>query len=594
MLSLIARSAICLVLPSLLLADGFAASRKMPREIRSLGVGQYVKVDIRQDSNKRWLARKVQLVAAEGDLVIEGIVQRLDQNAGKFTISGYTVEVYEKSKFENAQRQPKRFFDMRNGDRVRVKTKAVKGKTLRARSVRIFGPSPDRDLELTGPLERITTERSEVVLLSTKVLVDRKTRFVNPGAEAGEDEPFEPADLRYIRRDDDEQHPDPIRLGRLLVGGRANLEHQRSRNLDLDGLEPDSEDWLKPAAELEMSLPWGEYSEAYAKLNFSQPMRVGENPTVPGEFSYKVREAFLLIGLNRSLGLQIGRQRFRDRREWIYDDQLDAVRLLIGNRSRFKTQLSVAQTLIRPSGSRSDQLHLIAHSEYQFSRRRYLSAYVIKRNDLTPRDEDPIWCGFSSRGRIAPGLDYWAELSRVTGRRENRILRGYGYDVGGSYRLPLPLQPTIAAGYAWGSGDNNLDDGVDGNFRQTRLNDNSSRYNGLKRYRYYGVLTEPELNNLGIQTIDVGVRHYQYWSLNVSVHNYRQAVASKRLGDMELNIRPRGRDPRLGKEFDAVLAIRVIRNLDLNFYSGLFLPGPAFAPDAARAFLLRQEIKVYF
>lgn len=594
MSSIIARSALCLVVPLLLLSEGFSASRKMPREIRSLSSGQYIKVDIRRDRNKQLFARRIQVVAAEGDLEIEGIVEGLDQNDGRFSIGGYTVEVDEDTRFENPRRQPKRFSHMWERDRVRVRTKALKGNTLKAHRVRIFGTSPDRDLELTGPLERINVERSEIVLLSTKILVDRRTRYVDPGAASDEEDRDEAADLRYIRRDDDEQHPNPIRLGRLLVGGRANLEHERSRNLDLDNAEPDSEDWLKPAAELEVSYPWGEYSEAYAKFSFNQPMLLSDEPTPPLDLNFKVREAFLLIGLNRSLGLQIGRQRFRDRREWIYDDQLDAVRLHIGNRSRFKTQLSVAQTLIGPSGSRSDQLHLIAHSELQFSRRRYLSLYVIKRNDLTPRDEDPIWYGLSSRGRIAPGLDYWAEFARVAGRRETRILRGYGYDIGASYRLPLPLQPTVAAGYAWGSGDNNLDDGVDGNFRQTRLNDNSSRYNGLKRYRYYGVLTDPELNNLGIQSVDVGVRHSQHWSLNLSVHNYRQAVASKRLGDMDLNIRPLGRDPRLGTEYDAVLAIRVIRNLDMNFYSGLFLPGPAFAPGAARAFLLRQEIKVYF
>jgi alginate production protein len=593
MLSMTARLVLTTLLSSMLLSGGFASSRKMPREIRSLRPGQFVKVDLREGQTNPMLARRIQLVASNSDLEIEGIVQRLDQNAGKFSVGGYAIEIFGKSKFEDAQKQPKRFFDLRLGDRVRVKTRSIKGKKLQARTVRIFGPSRNNSLALTGPLERVNVDRSEILLLSSKILVDRRTGYTDPVTAAGEAD-LDSADARYIRRDDDAQHPNPMRLGRLFVGGRANLEHLRSRNLDLDDLEPDSEDWLKPAAELEMSLPLGERSEAYARLNVSQPALLGESPHAPSELNYRLREAFLLIGLHPSLELQVGRQRFRDRREWVYDDQLDAVRLHIMPRSRLRTQLTVAQRLIRPSGSRRDQLHLIAHSEYQFSRRRYLSAYVIKRNDLTDRDEDPIWLGLSSRGRILSGLDYWAELARVSGRREARLIRGFGYDVGGSYRIPLPLQPTIAAGYAWGSGDNNLDDGVDGNFRQTRLNDNSARHNGLKRYRYYGVLTDPELNNLGIQTIDVGIRHSQYWSLNLSAHNYRQAVASKRLGDMRLNLRPRGRDPRLGKEYDAVLALRLIKNIDFNFYTGLFLPGPAFHRGAARAFLFRQEVIVYF
>jgi alginate production protein len=218
----------------------------------------------------------------------------------------------------------------------------------------------------------------------------------------------------------------------------------------------------------------------------------------------------------------------------------------------------------------------------------------MKRNDLTSRDEDPIWFGLSSRGRVTSNLNYWTELAGMRGRRGQHLLRGYGYDVGGSYLISLPLQPTLSLGYAFGSGDNNLADGVDGNFRQTRLNDNSYRHNGLKRYRYYGVLLEPELSNLKITTADLGLNPSEQWSVNFSYHLYRQAVAYKKLGDAQIGMEPRGRDPRLGKELDVVLALRVLPRTDLNFYAGLFLPGPAFQGKPPRAFLFRQEMRFYF
>ena len=51
--------------------------------------------------------------------------------------------------------------------------------------------------------------------------------------------------------------------------------------------------------------------------------------SVLGQSGIEVREAYLFAGGvgHPSLGLQLGRQRFRDEREWWYDDRLDAIRV---------------------------------------------------------------------------------------------------------------------------------------------------------------------------------------------------------------------------------------------------------------------------
>ena len=257
--------------------------------------------------------------------------------------------------------------------------------------------------------------------------------------------------------------------------------------------------------------------------------------------------------------------------------------------------MAVAKGVFGEGRSSKEQLYLIGYSQYRLPGKRYISGYFVKRNDVTPKDEDPIWFGLSSRGRITRRLQYWTELSRMMGHRGTNLLRGYAIDVGGSYRLPrLPLNSTLSLGYGYGSGDKNLSDGVDGNFRQTNLQDNSYRHNGLKRYRYYGVLLEPELRNLKVQTVDYGIRPSREWSFNFAYHSYRQVVASKKIGDTELTVRPRGRDPRLGKEFDVVVGIRKIRNIDLTLLMGVFFPGPAFVGAPARAFFIRPGITYFF
>ena len=59
-----------------------------------------------------------------------------------------------------------------------------------------------------------------------------------------------------------------------------------------------------------------------------------------------MREAYLFAGGvgHPSLGLQLGRQRFRDEREWWYDDRLDAIRVhhVIGD---WASEFAVAKTL---------------------------------------------------------------------------------------------------------------------------------------------------------------------------------------------------------------------------------------------------------
>ncbi len=360
--------------------------------------------------------------------------------------------------------------------------------------------------------------------------------------------------------------------------------------------EPDSDDWMRPSTRLEVSAPVGEYSEAYARIDFNHSGYFGNNPGEQGRTEFRLREGFFYWGnfFHRSLGLQVGRQRFRDKREFLYDERLDAVRLHY-TRKKLKVEMSVAKSLFGEGGSSDRQLYLTTYAQYRLPGKRYLSGYFMKRNDTSGRDEDPIWFGMSSRGRITRRLSYWGELARMMGRRENRLLRGHAFDLGGSYRFPkLPLNQTLSLGYAYGSGDKDFSDGIDGNFRQTNLQDNSYRYNGLKRYRYYGVLLEPELNNLKIQTLDYGIRPSESWSLNFAYHAYRQVVASKKIGDTELTVRPRGRDPRLGTEFDVVLGIRKIRNIDITLLMGVFFPGPAFVGAPSKAFFFRPGLTYYF
>ena len=563
-----------------------------------LSVGQRIKAQGDSFRGKTLVAKEIKLVEDDDDdFEIEGLVSKINQEKGQFSIGPFRIQVTEKTKIVNRKREILTTDELKRGSRVKVQAKRIKEGWISARSVRIDERSRDDDFEIEALIERINLAHSEITMLPTMVRVSAGTAFKNFGFAIGNKYAKDSKIGRFIRRDDDEQHPDPIRIGPVYVGGRTQFGFKASRNLDLDNDEPDSDDWYRTSGQVEVVAPLGEYSEVYAKFNFTRGFYAGNNPLLNDNGNVRFREGFLHLGnfLHRSLGLQVGRQRFRDKREWLYDERLDAVRLHL-RRRRFKAEMSVAQSIFATdSTSRKDQLYLIGYSQYRFPGRRYLAGYFVKRNDTSPRDEDPIWFGISSRGRITRRLEYWTELSQMRGRRRNTWLRGNAFDIGGSYELPyLPWGSTISAGYAFGSGDRDFKDGVDGNFRQTRLNDNSYRYNGLKRYRYYGVLLEPELYNMKIATVDYGIRPSDNWSLNVAYHTYRQVVANDDLGDIELNIEPSGRDPRLGKEVDLIVTLRWIRNVDINLLTGVFFPGPAFRGNPPSALVFRPGIRYYF
>jgi alginate production protein len=569
-------------------------SRRAGEPLANLLVGQRVKIEIKNFKGRKLVADEIELTDQDDSIEIEGPVTDLDLESGTFSVGPARVLMHEKTKVEGSDRKPREVSELRNRVRVKVKAKTLKDGFIKARTIRTYEKSADRDFEIAAPIELISIRNSGIELLSINIKIDGKTEYINFGFVQGDY--TEGGVGRRIRRDDDAQHPDPIRIGNVYLGGRVSMGFENSRNLDLDPDESDSDDWVRPSTRIEISAPLGEYSEAYARIDFRNANYFGNNPGEQGATQFRLREGFIYWGnfLHRSLGLQVGRQRFRDKREFLFDERLDAVRLHY-TKKKLKVEVAVAKGVFGQNTSTDQQLYLMAYSQYRLPGKRYISGYFMKRNDTTRRDEDPIWYGMSSRGKITRRISYWGELARVTGRRGNLWLRGHAFDLGGSYRFPrLPLNQTLSLGYAYGSGDKDFSDGIDGNFTQTNLQDNSYRYNGLKRYRYYGVLLEPELRNVKIQTLDYGLRPSESWSLNFAYHAYRQVVAAKKIGDTELRMDPRGRDPRLGKELDVVVGIRKIRNIDVTLLMGIFFPGPAFVGAPPRAFIIRPGITYFF
>jgi alginate production protein len=140
----------------------------------------------------------------------------------------------------------------------------------------------------------------------------------------------------------------------------------------------------------------------------------------------------------------------------------------------------------------------------------------------------------------------------------------------------------LTLGYARGSGDRNRGTGRNTAFRQTGIQGNNGKFRGLSRFRYYGEVLRPELSNIAISTVALGVPIKSDRWVELIWHRYRQPVADDRIAGSRLDIDPNGINPKLGDEFDMVLSHRPSAAWEFEMTAGAFRAGPAFGAEEGR------------
>lgn len=318
------------------------------------------------------------------------------------------------------------------------------------------------------------------------------------------------------------------------------------------------------------------------------------------DVALEVREAFLRFGgLPGGLSLQIGRQRFEDERNWLYDEELDAVRLRYG-RGTLAVELSASRNgLVRKDvlGPKEKERinNYVLHATSRLPRSIELEGYAIVRDDRAADRRRPVFLGVRSRGEPVEDLDYWLEVAYVGGRDGPNRIRGWGVDLGATHELQVGPRPALTLGFAFGSGDRGPDDGRDGSFRQTGLQDNEADFGGATSFKYYGEVLDPELSNLAIFTVGIGVRPSQKFSLDLVYHYYLQHRASNALRDAAIDAEPSGRSRRLGSEVDFIVGLaEIFDRVDVKAVLGYFIPGAAFPRGTDGAWLAAAEVQFRF
>ena len=326
-----------------------------------------------------------------------------------------------------------------------------------------------------------------------------------------------------------------------------------------------------------------------------------------------------------SLDIQIGRQRLKDKREWLIDEDLDAIKVAYEN-GPLEFSLSASSNFIDPRPPKDRIMNYMLKMDYNYNKRGRVALYGLVRKDrankisnpnlreiimepdfadllydiifdpdsiddlseelmdLAPRrrrdkEFNPVFVGLSLYDKSIKRQKFWLDFAFLFGHERDKRLRSFGFDAGWVSRLKLPMKPSFTLGFAYGSGDSAPKSNHDRDFRQSGLHDNSYKFNGNTKFKYYGEVFDPELSNMMIWTVGLGIKPKKNTSIDLIYHYYAQVEKSDDLRDVGIDPDPTGDDKSLGHAVDLIMGASVGENIKLSFTSGVFIPGKAFAKD---------------
>lgn len=374
------------------------------------------------------------------------------------------------------------------------------------------------------------------------------------------------------------------------------------KNLDLDSGRDDHLLFFEPEIRAVLSYAPSTQFRAYGEFQFDGRafLSKGSDNEEQSEGHLRIEQIYFdLPRLCCGIGLRVGRQEFEDAREWWFDEKIDAVKA-----EWRKDKYLASATVAREKLYGDDLIHSDTDEQVEFyilsggffeEKWNQLSLILVKKTDLeSGKEDDPVFFGIQRLGEAGSDIRYWLNAAAVRGKSRGRKLRAYGVDSGLSVRFDGDWRPFITLGLAYGSGDDDLSDGEDGNFRQTGLQDNEARTYGITSYNYYGEVIDLELSNMWVGTLGIGIRPHGDTSAELLYHHYLQAESDDELFDSDLEVDPNGDHRGLGQEIDFVAAYRPSDRTKLSLVLGVFFPGDAFPDGSDPALLARVKFSYRF
>ncbi|MBL8052499.1 MAG: alginate export family protein, partial [Nitrospira sp.] len=340
----------------------------------------------------------------------------------------------------------------------------------------------------------------------------------------------------------------------LFVGGYTSLEGETNRHYDLSSTLGKVDSTLTPIFAPAFAYEPNQYLQLYVNPVLEIPIAVEEIEEKSQTTELNLNLAFLTVkNVVPGARLQVGRQRFIDSRRWLFNENMDAIRLGY-QYEQFSVELSVSQlnlvqrNLLRREAEEDEEgfINYYAYADYKFGKKNHIGLFALYQDQQRLGTAQPITFGLQSGGRLFDNLKYWLQTAAVRGSDGGQRIRGEAIDVGLTQVFERAWEPSITIGYAYGTGDSNPNDHVDSRFRQSGFQGNSDKLNGVARFKYYGEVLDPRLTNLMVFTGGLGIKPFSKTSFDLVYHYYLQDHASKRIGGSDLDTDPTGLSKHIG------------------------------------------------
>ena len=543
--------------------------------------------------------------------IVEGRVDHINLQSRELLIGPLAIEWNEATQFEGLAPT-----ELHHAQFLEVKGRITEKGSILAKQIELKEDLEDsQTIQILGTVTAAKSQADDSVNLTVLGISTTVSK-----------EASEPATM-LTRKLDDKRPEDQFTLSvfekPLTIGGELEADSSYDKDFEFD---QDNDDvlTLELGAELEFLYQLSKNVAFFfeGKLTYEGDIHA-EDGDEESDTIIERGEMWLYLGrlFGSDFGLQIGRQAFQDEREWWWDEDLDAFRLYYDSKF-FQFEIGLAQELAKTASDENqldpeeeDIMRILFNGKISLSQSLRLDAFALYQHDYSKTenlnerlkednedeiDSDIVWLGLRASGEkefdSIGEINYWLDSAFVIGdetviefdddednlifveKRNERDVEGWGVDLGASWLTPFLWEPTITLGYAIGSGDKDERSSTDNAFRQTGLEDNNNKFNGVDRFRYYGELFRPELSNLQIWTASLGFPLLKNSSVEMVYHHYQQVKATDFLRDVSIDadLQDDNNNRHVGDELDIVIGIEEWKHWEIEIIGAIFWAGNAY------------------
>jgi hypothetical protein len=262
--------------------------------------GQQVRAEGRSSTGGTLRVERLRARDADGVVRIEGQLTAVDRTRGTVGLLGFTVTVPATARVVEGNAPLEGLAALRSGDRVEARAAIGSDGTLTANRLRrspLVGNPRD---EVEAPIERVIDDHT-FELLGRRMILARGVAFI--------DERTSGASPTQLRRDDDEQQVEAVRLGSWgTLGGRVEGVYRALDNANLGetGVRDAS---LGSSLQIDAAANLAPKAQLYTKVQLGRAYAVDPGRALPGEV--RVKEANVRLQVAGPVQLQAGRVRLR-------------------------------------------------------------------------------------------------------------------------------------------------------------------------------------------------------------------------------------------------------------------------------------------